>query len=716
MVGEGGLLGDAILPDEFHRGFRLRLPANLPPSSIFLSPDTSMGPRAVGDSPWGLTYYLYAYISHPHSSFTQSMDPWYHQKGTKKSSKVFLSFTRSLVSHAETLLQLHKPPAMSVSKTLMPSSKPIKLDAALEKAFFYANDSISVHVKIDNPRGAKIGGLRITLKQLITTRCLNEAKQITKVPLAVYEFPVVDENGKFVAGHAGHQFEGGLGVPLKDYPFVIDTVRVTLKPGNFLQQVAVESRLPRTAIRELMLAPSFHQNYDFGNSNLRFYSIEYYMNVHVIVPWGTNLIAKLPFTVASRGAGESLYASDNLTSLAGSSVPVETSINEEDEDDEDLFKAKANKTTNKINDESANAEMEKALNSFPRERFWREFDSSLKLFDRIRRKETASNFSQFLSLDAFEASRRTWTRELAEAGMEVKVKIDLLAALVPVTDAQFPGINHVPSPMNASAPKDLLESLTGRFIPAYRKLVSCHEQAEHRDAMLEALNSLLDTLELVFMKYQLSLPVPVDANSQKAVIEVDADFSGFQLFGLIRGRLERDFLRLILVIPGVVEWRWFLEGLASWALQGGQFSLQLSPQDAQIVLSDALLYAANEGGQGGEEDLNFSLASQFQGIHTRLSQSFSDARIEPTEIVQYGRLLATIMNNNTTPAQQARIAACHYAYFKTAMFVYFGAFGSLLLPFDALLQPQRGPSGGDLKALREELTPLRQALIKSMQS
>lgn len=701
MVPLGGLLGDAIIPDEYHFGFKLNLPANLPPSAIFLSPDTSMGPGSVGDSPWGLTYYLYAYIATSQASFLQNPLTNPIHNGTRKSSKVFLSFTRSIISDPEAMLQRRTPPSLSISKTLMPSSKQISLDAALERSFFYANDPIAVHVKVNNPRGANIGGLRITLKQLITTRCLNEAKQITKVPLAVYEFPSVDENGRFVA-HSN-------GLSLKEYPFLIDTVRVTLKPGNFLQQVAVESRLPRTAIRELLLAPSFEQNYDFGNSNLRYYAIEYYMNVHVIVPWGANLIAKLPFSVASRGASESIYSGDNLASLHQSQpshIQIQanaTTVEDDDFDGEAYQKPKNNNSFE--SDWSVKVqEFQAAIDQFPKERLWREFDASLRQLDSLHRFNSPST-----NQGQFEASRRTWTRELAEAGGELKAKIDVLAALVPVCDPSFASVAcgrgcPVPRVMDASIPADLLSVLGKRFIPAYLKLVACHGQADHREAMLEALNLLLDTIELVYMKFHLSLPGSPD--DSKRVIEVDAEFSGDQLWALIRGRLERDFLRLMLVVPGMVEWRWFLEGLLAWAVQRGALKLTRN-----VDLSDALMWA----GQPAGEEANYELASAFQSIHERLVSSFTDAPIRAEEIVSYGRLLAGILMNKSEEAQ-GRIAKAHYAYFKVALFVYFGSYGSLLVPFDEAIEPVVGLRGGDLKTLRDALqTTLRQDLIQSMQ-
>lgn len=699
MVPSGGLLGDAIIPDEYHFGFKLQLPANLPPSAIFLSPDTSMGPGSVGDSPWGLTYYLYAYIATSQAHFLQNSLSNPIHNGTRKSSKVFLSFTRSVISDQEALLKRRSPPSLSISKTLMPSSKQISLDAALERNFFYANDPIAVHVKVNNPKGAAIGGLRITLKQLITTRCLNEAKQITKVPLAVYEFPSVDENGRFVI-HSN-------GLPLKEYPFLIDTVRVTLKPGNFLQQVAVESRLPRTAIRELLLAPSFEQNYDFGNSNLRYYAIEYYMNVHVIVPWGANLIAKLPFSVASRGASESIYSGDNLATLQQSAIEhnsVQANSVEDDDFEGEAFKKPTTTSTSKDDWEVTVQEFQVAIENFPKERLWREFDSSLRQLDGLHRLNAVSAGNS-----QFEASRRTWTRELAEAGSELKAKIDGLASLVAVCDSSFASVAcgrgcAAPRPIDASIPSDLISALGKRFIPAYLKLVGCHLQAEHREAMLEALNLLLDTIELVYMKFHLSLPGSTDS---KRVIEVDAEFSGDQLWALIRGRLERDFLRLMLVVPGMVEWRWFLEGLLAWAVQKGAVRMTRN-----VDLSDALMWA----GQPAGEDTNYELATAFQGIHERLVSSFTDASIGADEIVAYGRLLAGVLMDKGEE-QQGRIAKAHYAYFKVALFVYFGAYGALLVPFDEAVEPVVGLRVGDLKTLREALqTSLRQDLIQSMQS
>jgi hypothetical protein len=646
-----GVLGDAVLPDEFHRGFRIKLPAVLPPSCIFLSPDTSMGPGITGDSPWGLTYYLYAYMAtQPHH---------------RKSSKVFLSFTRALPSDPAKLVRETTPPAVTVSKNstrlLSATSKPLTLSAALDRSFFYTNDQMAVHLRIDNPRAINFTGIRITLKQIITTRALNQSRQVIKVPLATYEFRSIDVNGKFQRSQPPY----GSSCYPKDFPFIIDTLRVILKPGTSLQHVAVESLLPRNTIKSLIMCPTFTQTYEMQDNPLKYFAIEYYMNVHVVLPWGTNLIAKLPFTVASRGVNE-----DDLPANVSSSIdnlasfnPADEDIEEGEEDNEKLENTLEpkqelghQKESVQIDFKIVKCDMERALKQLE-----------------IKRNSTNNKIkSKSDQNSSFVQMRRTWVREFAESfdGIQEQLaNLDNLLEVIMIGKGKR---------YTSGFPVDFIQNLTERFIPLYLRFQNCH-QFDHFQVLEDALNQTLDTLELVLMKFHLLFTLKIEGETTAAAnSEVNLD----DLWDVLNGRLKKEVDKLVLVIPGMIEWRWFLEEL-------------FYPKYPK---------SANESSHRTETDSNdqIQMANLFQSIHERLTESFTDAQIKPQEIFNYAQLLFN--NQFSNEAIEA-----HYSYFRQALLTYYGNYPKLFLPFD-----QAAAVNNDLKTMRQKLTELREKLIQSM--
>lgn len=636
-----GVLGDAVLPDEFHRGFRIKLPAALPPSCIFLSPDTSMGPGITGDSPWGLTYYLYAYLStQPHH---------------RKSSKVFLSFTRALPSDPTKLVQETTPPAATVSKAstrlLSTSSKPLTLRAALDRSFFYTNDQMAVHVRIDNPRAINFTGIRITLKQTITMRALNQGRQVIKVPLAAYEFRSIDANGKFQRSAT----YGEVCAP-KDFPFIIDTLRVQLKPGTSLQQVAVESLLPRNTIKSLLLCPSFAQTYEMQDNPLKYFAVEYYMNVHVVLPWGTNLIAKLPFTVASRGVNESELPSNVSASI----------------DNLASFDPRANSVENIEEDEKLESVLEPRVENDPcrSERSQIQIDYKIVKCDMERALKQLelkrnTNLSNFPNQNSFSQMRRTWVREFCESFEAVYEHLNDLENLLEIVMT-----GHGQKKYSSGFPIELVQSLTEKFIPLYLRFQQCH-QTDHFQVLEDALNQSLDTFELVLMKFHLLFTSKINNDN----ISDDTDVNLDDLWDVLTGRLRKEFDKLTLVIPGIIEWRWFLEELFYRKTE-------------------------NEGANDNNDD-QLEMAKLFQSIHERLTESFTDAQIQPQEIFNYAQLLF----NNHLPIQALE---AHYNYFRQALLTYYGNYPKILLPFDPKYE------NDDLKIMRKKLISLRDALIQSM--
>lgn len=645
-----GVLGDAVLPDEFHRGFKLKLPAALPPSCIFLSPDTSMGPGITGDSPWGLTYYLYAYLStQPHH---------------RKSSKVFLSFTRAMPSNPAELVKETTPPAVIVTRSSNPlslstNSKPLSLNAALDRAFFHTGDQMAVHVRIDNPRLINFTGVRITLKQLITTRALNQARQVIKVPLAAYEFRYIDANGKFQRSPTAS------GCEPKDFPFIIDTLRVNLKPGSCLQHVAVESLFPRNSIKSLILCPSFAQTYEMQDNPLKYFSVEYYMNVHVVLPWGSNLIAKLPFIVTSHGVQES--DSTNVTATIDNLATFNPQEKVEIDDEPvapETFKREQQLQVKSENPLNSVVSVDYKIVKCDMER-------ALKIIETASRQST-KNIS---NSGSFEQMRRTWVREFTEAFESFKTGVDGLKNLLEIITS---GISSNGIKYNSGFPIELARLITENFVPLYKRFLPCH--AEHCQVLEDALFQCLDTLELSLMKFHLLATekcscsdsvVPLDS------VEVNLD----DLYEILEERLRKELEKLTLIIPGMVEWRWFLEELFYRKSQSQEFS---------------------QSERNNHDDLE--MAKLFQSIHSRLTESFSDAQILPNEIFTYAQYCFN-KSSMTLPAFNA-----HYFYFRQALLVYYGNYPETFLPFD----DENPRTSGDLKTMRTKLNELREQLIHSM--
>ena len=654
-----GVLGDAVLPDQFHCGFKLNLPAALPPSCIFLSPDTSTGPGITGDSPWGLTYYLYAYLStQPHH---------------RKSSKVFLSFTRATPSDPTRLVRETTPPVTTVTRASNPltgGTKTLSLNAALDRAFFYTGEQMAVHVKIDNPRSINFTGIRITIKQIITTRALNHARQIVKIPLAAYEFRYIDVNGKLQRSPVAD------GCAPKDFPFIIDTLRVNLKPGQILQHVAVESLFPRNSIKSLLLCPTFAQTYEMQDNPLKYFAVEYYMNVHVVLPWGSNLIAKLPFTVASRGVNESSDTANTVTidNLANFNPKGDRNLIEIDDEPAEpkTFPSKREHSMPKspisLEYKIVKCDVERAsqiLESY-RQRQSQKISSSLSSSISMSSPLLSSNSK----LSSFEQARRTWTREYCEAFDSFSTGVSSLRNLIEIIFTGNGNNKYVPG-----LPVELIRSITEKFIPLYNRFLPNH--GEHSQVLEEALNQCLDTLELVLVKIHLIL-----ISTENSTIDDEVEVNLDDLVDVFDGRLRKELDKLILVIPGMVEWRWFIEELFYRKSEDFNNSVEM-----------------------GNSNNHFEMAKLFQSIHSRLSEAFSDSQISPNEIFTYAQFC---FNGTTALTYQAFHA--HYNYFREALLVYYGNYPKHFLPFDSDFHQNEK----DLKGMRSNLNNLRDLLIKSM--
>lgn len=715
IVAEGGFLGEAILPDALHRGFRIRLPKSLPPSVIFVSSSqpqsgllSATGPL-VESAPWGLTWYVYAYVSQPSSktdwSFPHDSATYITSNttasttapsGRRKTSKVFLSFTRSLRADPQWLLDncAKAPSAAKVSKTLL-STKSIALDAALERPFYYMHDQMAIHIRLNNPKAANISGLRVTLKQLITFKHGSEARQCIKVPLGCWEFTRVDSNGKFIGDGVGTTI-GDL--HLKEFPFLIDTIKIPLRPNGALINAAIESRLPRSGLRDLLLTPSFAQNYDeslggYQYSAMRTFSISYYLNVHVVIPWTTNLIAKLPFHLAGRGASATDAAASMTTEVSPQhAVQVQTVEVHADENMQSPVES---------------PELAMAISRLTAGLVQRDLEKAMVQLDVYRNSSVVQlNGMETETLQDFRTSRKSMVRGFVAAYERVWQHCEALKALrrdlAVVRDGRLlcdAGAIH-DQLATALVEGDLVQG----FIPEYKKLARLHyhgaEDWDRVDSLMEALNSFLDALELTFAR-----------------LLDDANHGTDEVCAVIDQRLvEKELCRLGLVIPGMVEWRWLVEGIGAWAVL-------LGVAHTGFPLSDGLV-GLREG--GGALDASTRLAQTFQKLHDQLAADFSDFVVDSADIFAYGCDLAVILGS--IGEDRERIGRClwiQYEYWRIALLIYYGNYPQWLLPFSAsLLWDERvvcapillapPAAAANVRDLRVHLGLLRDTLVAVM--
>jgi len=707
VVAEGGCLGDAVLPDAAHRGFRMRLPRNLPPSVIFMSTSnpqsgllSGLGPL-VEAAPWGLTWYVYAYVSQPTSA------DWGVSGGRRKTSKVFLSFTRSLQAEPQWMLDTCAPVAASarVSKTLL-STKTVVLDAALERSFFHMDDAIAIHVRLSNPKAAGVTSVRVTMKQLISFKHGADARQSIKVPLGVWEFSRVDRNGKFVCDTDG----GCDQLPLKAFPFLVDTVRVMLRPNGALANAAIESRLPRAALTTLLLSPSFVHTCDesgVSSAAMRDFSISYYLNVHVVVAWGTDLIAKLPFHVIGRGVvsgdavqeqgqeqGQELIGADepdpgemhNGMSVPSMPAPVAHAFIAPESSERDALAD----AVLEISEVAVAHDLQKA---------------AVQL-DVYRGSSVVQGKGKDAPHVDFAVARKSIVREFVDAYEQLWLHCEALKTLRGDV-AVVPGLDAALVATGATLIGDTLATrlvegvLFGTLVPVYRKLARLHcrggDDWDRVDSLMEALDAFFDALELVFA--QLGDVSAYDIGAVCAMIDQ-------RLIG-------HELCRLGLVIPGMVEWRWLIEGVASWAVQ-------LGAAHTDYVLSSGLS-SVREGHDVSGASLR--LAQTFQRLHDQLIVEFSDCTVNVADLFAYGCDLAVVLASMQDALCLARCLWIQYEYWTVALLLYYGGYPRWLLPFDGVLcwasdavsvavAGRADPSS--VRALRAHLCVLREALIACM--
>jgi hypothetical protein len=399
---------------------------------------------------------------------------------------------------------------------------------------------------------------------------------------------------------------------------------------------------------------------------LKYFAVEYYMNVHVVLPWGSNLIAKLPFILASRGVMDSDTSNTvTIDNLASFDPQEKTEIDDEPVAPETLRRESSHQSQQQ--QQQSNTQVPISNVTVDHKIVKCDMERALRIIETARqasRKVTASG--------SFEQMRRTWVREYTEAFEEFSSGVKSLKNLLEIitTGTSSSGNKYV-----SGFPVDLARSITEKFIPLYNRFLPCH--AEHVQVLEDALCQCLDTFELVLMKFHLLATEKTSNELPSDSVEVNLD----DLFDILEERLKKELEKLTLIIPGMVEWRWFLEEL---------YYRKSTEQEINDVVQDS-----------GNNDLE--MVKLFQSIHSRLTESFSDAQIHSNEIFTYAQYCFS--RSMTRSAFQT-----HYSYFRQALLVYYGNYPETLLPFD----DENSRTLDDLKTMRKKLNELRDNLIQAM--
>lgn len=133
-------------------------------------------------------------------------------------------------------------------------------------------DLLSIHVQVDNPNNISCNGFKITVKQLltVTVQSVRDGQRVVTRTIK-----------RCIATRVIKQ-------PIKDT--VKDTLDILLDPTTIGDVFTTNCR---------HFSPSFSNlSLPVGSNQKRLTcSLEYYVNVHIVLPWSANLIVSLPFTM-----------------------------------------------------------------------------------------------------------------------------------------------------------------------------------------------------------------------------------------------------------------------------------------------------------------------------------------------------------------------------------------------------------------------------------
>ena len=428
----GGSIFEPVSSESGQLSYRLSSLSDALPPSLLLA----MGPGCL-DS-WGLTYYLCLFKSSAVLS-----TPWEMIRRTA-SSKVVTALAIRRLSPGP----INSPP-ISINATkavnLLLKSSPdermslrVTLDRSHLKLLQGGNlEEMLFKVDVYNPGHSCITSIQINLKQVLRIRWLGQKERRLKNTFSRHQF-----GSLFSDAHGGVRIKN----LSKEASSFSDEFKVKAKIIHPIPyQLALQPVLPRNG-DSLWLAPSMHFN-GSPHTNLKLLAIEYYANVHVVLRWGMDLIAKVPFTV---------YCEDKII--------INTSVGE---------RRIEPKPTPRVNEDLLTLD-ELKLDEV------RLDENALGLLDRARKEEKKQEFV-FRREDLDEIRARVGELSFKRRP-DPRLEVNLAEKFARVINQLAPGIN----------PSGLIEPL----LPLYEAVNS------KPDLLLQ----WLDTLEVLLMRLNQNIP------------------------------------------------------------------------------------------------------------------------------------------------------------------------------------------------------------------
>lgn len=579
------------LPDDYHLQFALRLPSGMPPSVQLASPMNQQ-------ETWGLSYYVYAYVT-AKSAVKEMLGQqptghmyWAKLKGGRKSSKVFLSFSKLRVADREKLTGHPSTGTAYKYPFLSPSAEAsLTATASLDKPAYQYGDVIEVNFKLANPKRIKVSGIKISVKQLVTIKIGGDPKNIIKTSIGRYSFS--NNREELMSLETGyHQTIASL----KDAEAFSDKfkIRPHIDPLRYLYQLALEAKLPRSEQGTPILAPNSAfdgEQWALGGGldRVRMFNIEYYINVHVDIPWSKDLIIKLPFRFVNLGGASMAPAPTDALSAPifanfGGSVVYEHSQSGVLEELKDLRPVPGNlinfvDVANSSDGSPTFSDDRVVEAAKPQPKSMRRVpDSSMAVGSGMSLKDDVQQAKVFLLqlrtklgeeqqlvlqnlLDSnsmllrFDPRRHVLIKEFLAVLDEVVMiwlpqmsqKVSALGLIKgfgdlslfdPVESSESTAAAH-DSEDNVSA-RCLVQNIVGRLGMFHSQLVQYQAPRSIQETKLEALNSVVDDVELVLTKLSNGLHGKLDDSGRRITPEVARE---------LITRIQRKALDLVSVIP-----------------------------------------------------------------------------------------------------------------------------------------------------------------------
>lgn len=259
------------LPDSHHYPLTINLQGfpNLPPSLCLAASRPT--------DTWGISYHVYAYVTGLSAVKAArreagGVNGWERIKSGRRHSRVFLAWT---------LQTPQSPPRPSNPITsgqsdgggLLWARRSLQLSATLCKS----HPELQVRVQVHNPRAMNLAGLRLSFKQLCSVRMrAMDPMHRMKTALCSKDYPLAADAR----------------APLHDQLLILPFSL----PPRLPYQVALQSQLPRLlSISAPRLFPTGRYWVDGGIE----VQVEYYVNVHVVLPWSQDLLVRLPIYISA---------------------------------------------------------------------------------------------------------------------------------------------------------------------------------------------------------------------------------------------------------------------------------------------------------------------------------------------------------------------------------------------------------------------------------